>query len=138
MPILLMANIFLGIYYNQSVWYKLTEKTSYGAGLAIFGAIITLVLNMVFIPKYGYMASAWATLICYASMMIASYFLGRKYYPVPYELGKIGAMIGVAALLYWATLALNISRMQFGFAINLIFLLGYAVFSWFLLRPLKK
>ena len=137
-PILLMANIFLGIYYNQSVWYKLTEKTSYGAGLAIFGAIITLVLNMVFIPKYGYMASAWATLICYASMMIASYFLGRKYYPVPYELGKIGAMIGVAALLYWATLALNISRMQFGFAINLIFLLGYAVFSWFLLQPLKK
>ena len=137
-PILLMANIFLGIYYNQSVWYKLTEKTSFGAGLAIFGALITLVLNMVFIPKYGYMASAWATLICYASMMIASYFLGRKYYPVPYELGKIGAMIGVAAFLYWATLALNISQMQFGFAINLIFLLGYAVFSWFLLQPLKK
>jgi O-antigen/teichoic acid export membrane protein len=137
-PILLMANIFLGIYYNQSVWYKLTEKTSYGAGLAIFGALITLVLNMVFIPEYGYMASAWATLICYASMMIASYFLGRKHYPVPYELGKIGGMIGVAALLYWATLALNISQMQFGFAINLVFLFGYAVFSWFLLQPLKK
>lgn len=137
-PILLIANIFLGIYYNQSVWYKLTEKTSYGAGLAIFGALITLVLNMVFIPKYGYMASAWATLICYASMMIASYFLGRKHYLVPYELGKIGGLIGVAVLLYWATLALNISQMQFGFALNLVFLLGYAVFSWFLLQPLKK
>ena len=137
-PILLMANIFLGIYYNQSVWYKLTEKTSFGAGLAIFGALITLVLNMVFIPKYGYMASAWATLICYASMMVASYLLGKKYYPVPYEVGKIISMIGVAALLYWASLAFNIAEMQYGLALNVLFLLGYAGFTWVLLRPLKK
>lgn len=137
-PILLIANIFLGIYYNQSVWYKLTEKTSFGAGLAIFGAAITLVVNLMFIPKYGYMASAWATLICYASMMLVSYFLGKKYYPVPYELAKITSMIGVAVFLYWLSLVLKISEMQFGLALNLTFLLGYAGFSWFLLQPLKK
>jgi len=137
-PILLMANIFLGIYYNQSVWYKLTERTSFGAGLAIFGAAITLVINLLFIPKYGYMASAWATLICYASMMLVSYFLGRKYYPVPYEVGKIVVMLGGAAVLYWISLVLNVSEMQFGLALNLLFLLTYAGLSLLLLNPLKK
>lgn len=134
-PILLMANIFLGIYYNQSVWYKLTDKTSYGAGLAIFGAIITLVLNLLFIPKYGYIASAWATFACYGSMMLVSYVLGRKYYPVPYDLLKIGIMIGAAVLLYSASVIMNISEMQYGLALNGLFLLGYLAVSWLMLRP---
>ncbi|MBI1286963.1 MAG: oligosaccharide flippase family protein [Flavobacteriales bacterium] len=134
-PILLMANIFLGIYYNQSVWYKLTDKTSYGAGLAIFGAIITLVLNLLFIPKYGYMASAWATFACYGSMMVVSYLLGRKFYPVPYELGKLTLMVGGAVVLYWASVVLRVSEMPYALAINVIFLLSYAALSWFLLRP---
>ena len=134
-PILLMANIFLGIYYNQSVWYKLTDKTSFGAGLAIFGAIITLVLNLIFIPKYGYIASAWATFACYGSMMVVSYVLGRKYYPVPYDLLKIGMMIGAAVLLYWGSVVLRISEMQYGVVLNLLFLLGYASISWFMLNP---
>lgn len=134
-PILLMANIFLGVYYNQSVWYKLTDRTSYGAGLAIFGAIITLVLNLLFIPKYGYMASAWATFACYGSMMVVSYLLGRKFYPVPYELGKLTLMVGGAVVLYWASVVLRVSEMSYGLAINVIFLLSYAALSWFLLRP---
>ncbi|MCF8275356.1 MAG: polysaccharide biosynthesis C-terminal domain-containing protein [Flavobacteriales bacterium] len=134
-PILLMANIFLGIYYNQSVWYKLSEKTSFGAGLAIFGAIITLVLNMLFIPKYGYMASAWATFACYGSMMVVSYLLGKKYYPVPYEVGKVAAMIGGSVLLYWASATLHVSEMPYGFLLNGLFLLTYAAFSLVLLRP---
>lgn len=134
-PILLMANIFLGIYYNQSVWYKLTDKTSFGAGLAIFGAAITLVLNLIFIPKYGYIASAWATFACYGSMMVVSYILGRKYYPVPYDLMKIGIMISAAVLLYWASVVMRISEMQYGLALNVLFLLGYAGISWFMLNP---
>lgn len=134
-PILLMANIFLGIYYNQSVWYKLTDKTGLGAGLAIFGGIITVVLNLLFIPKYGYMASAWATFACYGSMMVVSYLLGKKYYPVPYELGKLTMMVGGAVLLYWASVVLRVSEMPYGLALNLLFLLSYAGLSWFLLRP---
>lgn len=134
-PILLMANIFLGIYYNQSVWYKLTDKTSYGAGLAIFGAVITLVLNLIFIPTYGYIASAWATFACYASMMVVSYLLGRKHYPVPYDLLRIGIMLGAAVLLYFASQILGVSDMQYGLAMNLLFLLGYLAVSWILLRP---
>lgn len=134
-PILLLANICLGIYYNQSVWYKLTEKTSYGAGLAIFGALITLVLNLLFIPKYGYMASAWATLACYASMMIASYLLGRKHYPVPYELGKLSLFVGGAVVLYYLSLWLGVPSMQYGFGINVLFLVGYLAMSWSALKP---
>lgn len=134
-PILLLANIFLGIYYNQSVWYKLTDKTSFGAGLAIFGALITIVLNLLFIPAYGYMASAWATLACYGSMMLVSYILGRKYYPVPYELGKLVAFVGVAVLLYWISTIFGIAQMQYAVVINVLFLLGYLGLSFVLLRP---
>lgn len=134
-PILLMANIFLGIYYNQSVWYKLTDKTSLGAAISIFGGIITVVLNLLFIPKYGYMASAWATFACYGSMMVASYLLGSKYYPVPYELGKLTAMIVAALVLYGTSVALHVSDMPFGILLNGLFLLGYAGFTFILLRP---
>jgi O-antigen/teichoic acid export membrane protein len=134
-PILLVANIFLGIYYNQSVWYKLSNRTSLGAALAIFGALITVVLNLLFVPRFGYLASAWATLACYGSMMVASYLLGRKYYPVPYELGKLGAMILTALLLYWTSLILGIALMQFGWLLNLLFLAAYAGFSLVLIRP---
>ncbi|MFN0274136.1 MAG: polysaccharide biosynthesis C-terminal domain-containing protein [Chitinophagales bacterium] len=88
-PILLMANLFLGIYYNQSVWYKLTDKTTFATLIPIVGAAITLVLNFLLIPKIGYQGSAWATLACYGGMVILSYIIGQKYYPVPYNLRKI-------------------------------------------------
>ena len=99
-PILLMANLFLGIYYNLSVWYKLTEKTIYGAMLAIFGALITLLLNFILIPKIGFVGSAWATLACYFGMMVASLFLGRKHYPIPYDLKRIFSYIFLSFVLY--------------------------------------
>ena len=100
-PILLMANIFLGIYYNQSIWYKQSGKTQFGAYIAIFGALTTIAINVLFIPKYGYMASAWATLIVYLLQMLISYFLGQYYYPIPYNLRKFFIFIGLALLLYW-------------------------------------
>jgi len=99
-PILLLANLFLGIYYNLSIWYKLTNKTRYGAYISIIGALITLSLNFYWIPRFSYTGSAWATLICYSSMMLISYFWGQKYYPIPYKLGRILLYLGSTLLLY--------------------------------------
>ena len=89
-PILLIANLFLGLYYNLSVWYKLTDKTIMATYIAIGGAAITILLNIWWIPRIGYVGSAWATLICYASMCTVSYFLGKKYYSLPYEWIRFG------------------------------------------------
>lgn len=97
-PIILLANLFLGIYHNLSVWYKLTDKTRMGMYISVFGAVITILLNIVLIPIYGFMAAAWATLAAYGSMMIISYFLGRKYYPVPYNLKLIGIVVLIAVI----------------------------------------
>ena len=89
-PIILIANFCLGIYHNLSVWYKITDKTKFGAYISIVGAVITLVINIMFIKEYSYKASAVATLVAYGIMMILSYYFGRKYYPIPYNLKKIG------------------------------------------------
>ncbi len=99
-PILLFANIFLGIYYNQSIWYKLTGQTKYGAFIAIGGALLTVGLNILLIPILGYVASAWTTFFVYAGMMVASYFLGQKHYPIPYNLKKVGFYLSFALVLY--------------------------------------
>ena len=96
-PIILMANFCLGIYHNLSVWYKITDRTKYGMYISIVGAIITLVINFAFISEYSYKASAVATLVAYAIMMGLSYYFGRKYYPIPYNLKKIGLYLLVSA-----------------------------------------
>ena len=89
-PIILVANFCLGIYHNLSVWYKITDRTKFGAYISVFGALVTLAINFLFIKSYGYKASAIATLAAYVLMMLLSYFFGRKYYPIPYNLKKIG------------------------------------------------
>ncbi|WP_460220468.1 oligosaccharide flippase family protein [Psychroserpens sp. MEBiC05023] len=89
-PIILLANFCLGIYHNLSVWYKITDRTRFGAYISIVGAIVTLGINIVFIESYSYKASAIATLVAYSVMMLLSYYFGRKYYPIPYNLKKIG------------------------------------------------
>ena len=105
-PVLMMANLFLGVYWNLAIWYKLTGKTSWGAWLSLIGAVITLMLNFWWIPLssehliYGYYGSAWATFICYGSMMILSYLIGQRYFPVKYNLIKFAGYIGLAVLLY--------------------------------------
>lgn len=99
-PILLMANLFLGIYVNLSIWYKLTDRTMLGAAVSIGGAVLTVILNIALIPSMGYFGSAWATLACYAGMAGVSYFLGQKYYPVDYDLKKLFAYI-VTGLSLW-------------------------------------
>lgn len=92
-PIVLLANLLLGVYHNLSIWYKLTDKTRYAMLFSIIGAIITIIANLTLIPIIGFMASAWATLFAYGSMMILSYFIGKKHYKVPYNLKKSGSYL---------------------------------------------
>lgn len=106
-PVLLLANLFLGIYVNLSIWYKLTDHTLIGAFVALCGAALTVELNIWWIPRYGYMGSAWATLACYGGMAGASYLLGRIYYPVNYDVLRILAYIALGLGLYQANLQLQ-------------------------------
>lgn len=101
-PILLLANLCLGIYINLSIWYKLTDRTLMGALVSLTGAALTIVLNVWWIPLLGYVGSAWATLACYGSMAIVSYLLGQKYYPVDYDVKRVIAYIGLGIGLYYA------------------------------------
>ena len=100
-PILMLAKIFLGIYYNLSIWYKLTDRTLTGAWITLGGAIVTITINYFMIPYWGYMACAWATLACYGLMMFWSYRLGQKHYPVPYAWKKLTAYVTISVLLYF-------------------------------------
>ena len=99
-PILLIANIFLGVYYNLSVWYKLSNKTMAGAWITLLGAVITIGINYIAIPYFSYMASAWATLICYGTMMYISYVWGQRVYPIPYATKKLIAYFIITLILY--------------------------------------
>lgn len=107
-PILLFANLFLGVVYNLSVWFKLTDKTKYGAYIAGIGAMITLILNFILIPLIGYLGSAWAHFSCYFTMMIVSYFLGRKYYKINYPLKDIFIYVALALIIWLGSLFIEI------------------------------
>jgi len=109
-PILLMANLCLGVVYNLAIWYKLNGQTKFGAIIAIVGAIITIVVNVIFVPKYSYVASAWATLAAYAGMMILSYVLGQKYFPIKYNIRAM-TVYTVLALGFYA-ISLTYSGME--------------------------
>jgi O-antigen/teichoic acid export membrane protein len=128
-PILLLANVFLGIYYNQSIWYKLSGQTRFGAYIAIVGATLTILINVVFIPEYGFYACAWATLVVYAFQMIASYYLGQRYYPIQYNLRKFFLYFGGALILYFAAKVMQVdgiyTRLIFH---NLLIIIYLAIF----------
>lgn len=97
-PIILLANFCLGIYHNLSVWYKITDRTKFGAYISVVGALITLAINILFIKTLSFKASAIATLSAYASMMLLSYYFGKKYYPIPYNLKKISLYLLVSTV----------------------------------------
>lgn len=135
-PILLMANMCLGIYYNLSIWYKLSDRTMMGAYVSIVGAIITIALNIYWIPRIGYAGSAWATFICYASMMVISYLLGQKYYPVNYNIIKY-CLYTVLAIAIWFLHNLFITPLYMNhlaiyMALNLFIMAGFASFIYLL------
>lgn len=95
-PLILLANLFLGIYHNLSVWYKITDRTIVGGYISLIGAVITIVLNFMLIPLISYTGSAIATLAAYGSMMVLSLLIGRKYYPIPYDLKKMAGYLAVS------------------------------------------
>ncbi len=129
-PVLLLANILLGLYYNFSVWYRLNDRTSTGAWISIAGAVITIGLNLWLAPRYSYTASAWATLACYAVMSWATWQTGRSVYPVPYPLGRMAAYIGLVLALYFISLW---CKMTFAGHIALIWGMNILLFGVFLL-----
>ena len=136
-PVLLLANMFLGIYYNLSIWYKLTNKTMYGAWITVAGAAITLLINYFFIPYFSYMACAWATFASYGSMMVISYVWGQKHYRIPYAWKKLVAYIVIVVLIYFlhrGIVALNHNIYLDLFSASILVLL----YCWFIGTVEKK
>ncbi|BAV09064.1 polysaccharide biosynthesis protein [Filimonas lacunae] len=136
-PILLFANMFLGIYYNLSIWYKLSNRTMAGAWITLIGAAITLLINFIFIPHFSYKACAWATCLCYGSMMVISFIWGQKEYPVPYVWKKMVAYMVIVLLLFFLHKGITslIHSSVFSFILATLFLGAY---GWFLLQVEKK
>ena len=136
-PILLIANLFLGLYYNVSIWYKLTDNTHIGGLIALGGAVVTITLNLWWIPKIGYIGSAWATLICYSSMTVACWFWGRRYFPVKYDLGRIGFYVIFGLGLYFISIFLEKIpgfNQQLIYASNFLLLIIFLFVTWRLER----
>jgi len=137
-PILLMANLFLGAMYNLNIWYKLNDKMKLGMYIAIGGAIATIVLNVVLIPLIGIMGSAIATLVVYAGMCFASYSMGRKHYPVPYNLKIIFFYILLALALYVVYNVLCAISGRLDLLWSFISVITFAVIAYFIERPPKN
>ena len=123
-PIVLLANLFLGIYFNLAIWYKLTDKTRFGMYISVIGAVITIALNLILIPKMGFIAAAWTTLIAYAAMMLISYVLGQKHYKVPYNFSRISLYILLAVLLS----GLLYIKLRGNYYLSFTLILTFAVF----------
>jgi O-antigen/teichoic acid export membrane protein len=134
-PILLMANMFLGIFYNLSIWYKLTDKTHFGAWLAIFGAILTVILNLLLIPVLGYLGSAWATFFCYFAMMVVSYLIGQKHYPVAYNLKKAFLYILLAPAIYFLSILPDWPVIGLKYFTNSLLLTGFLLIVYKTEKP---
>ncbi|MBQ8773711.1 MAG: lipopolysaccharide biosynthesis protein, partial [Muribaculaceae bacterium] len=99
-PIIMLAELFFGIFFNLSIWYKITDQTIWGAWFSIIGLAITLSINILFVPTHGYMACAWAAFVCYGVMMTISYLIGRAKYPIDYNIPRIIFYVVVAAILF--------------------------------------
>lgn len=137
-PIILIGAVFLGIYLNISVWYKLSDRTVFGTYLSILGALITIGINFYFIPKYGYWASTWATFFSYFAMMAASYFLGQYYYPIPYHLRKNLIYLSVSILFACISYYVLDGNLFFGNALFLLYLLAILYFEKDSIKRLKS
>lgn len=115
-PVLLLSYVFLGIYYNLTVWYKLTDRTQYGMYIMLIGSVFTIVFNALFIPAWGYAACAWGALLCYGLMMVLSYAWGQRFFPIPYAtkrmLTLLGGVVALTAAATWASARLPSAGMR--------------------------
>jgi O-antigen/teichoic acid export membrane protein len=127
-PIVLFSYIFQGVFFNLSLWYKLTDKTMYGAWFSVVGVIITLAINIVFVPIFSYMASAWAAFACYFVMMLLSYFYGQKQMPINYDLKAIFRYVGLALMLYFISLWINMPHVVWNLALKTILLVLFVAY----------
>ncbi|MBF9253515.1 polysaccharide biosynthesis C-terminal domain-containing protein [Pontibacter sp. 172403-2] len=134
-PVLLLANLFLGIYYNLSIWFKLTDKTKYGTYISFGGAAITIIFNLLLIPVLGYMGSAIATFVCYFGMALVSYLLGNRHYPIPYPVKAILGYILFAVVLVWLALNVPVADFWLRHAFHLMLCLAFAAVVWLRERP---
>jgi O-antigen/teichoic acid export membrane protein len=138
-PVVLLAKLFLGVYFNLSIWYKLTNKTVYGSLVAIAGATITIVLNVLWIPLFGYVGSAWANLVTYFVIMLISYFWGQRIYKVDYDLKKLLSYSALAIGLFFISIYFNDFPRFVHFTINSFLMLIFAAAVYFIeARPLLK
>jgi len=133
-PILLLAYLFLGAYYNFSIWFKLTDKTYFGTLITVGGAILTIAANFLLIPIFGYWGSSLATLICYFSMAVFCYWLGQKYYPIPYSLLNSLAYIIVTTLIVYGVNAVIFSEQWMAISFHILVVAIYL----FILYKLEK
>ncbi len=136
-PILLLANMFLGIYYNLTIWFKLSNKTIAGTYITLTGTAITLVFNYFLIPRIGYMAGAWATFLCYGTMMVICYLWGQKEYRIPYATKKLVAYMVIVVLLFFLHKGITYLVHPIWFKLLLGLLLSGA-YGWFILLVEKK
>ncbi|MFO7617636.1 MAG: oligosaccharide flippase family protein [Bacteroidales bacterium] len=141
-PIVLMANLFLGIYYNLSVWYKVRDLTRYAAIMASIGALVTIALNWALVPAIGYMGSAWVTLACYSVMMLISWLWGRRVYPIPYEIKRMTLWTLLAVGLFLVSYHLRPDILMIRLAINTFLFFAFVAIVGYnekaLLTPLLK
>jgi len=126
-PIVLFSFIFQGIFFNLSLWYKLTDKTMYGAWFSILGTIIIVALNVILVPIYSYMGCAWAAFVCYLVIMLVSYFYGQKHMPIKYDLKSIGLYTGVTVLFYFISLFIKTPYTSINLLLKTVLMVAFLV-----------
>ncbi len=137
-PIVMAAEFFFGIFFNLSLWYKLTDRTIWGTWFSLGGLAITLIINVVFVPRYGYVACAWGALCCYGAMMVASYLIGQKKYPINYHLPRLMLYILSAGALYGVAVLLTTDSHIVNFGLRGVLLLAYGALIWKKEKPLSR
>ena len=128
LPIMLIANILLGVVFNLSMWYKLSGKTHYALTITLLGLGINLVINIVFMPVYGFMAAAWGYLFSYLAMVIFSYYLSRKYYPIPYDWKTIILYFMTGIVLYLISVYIAPASLGIRIVLNTLYILAFVIF----------
>lgn len=137
-PFILLANLFLGMYYSLSLWYKLTDKTQFGAYMALGGVVITVVLNIMLVPRMGYIGAAYAFLTSTFLMFVVSFIWGQKYYPIPYDVKKIFFYFGLAIILFFVSVWVTIPNEWLNYGFRTLLLLAFLLVVWTQEPQLKK
>lgn len=126
-PVIMLAEFFFGVFFNLSLWYKLTDRTQWGMWFSLLGLSVTIVFNVLFVPVWGYMGCAWAALICYGVMMVTSYVVGRIKYPIGYNVPRLTAYFALAMVLYGLSVIVTTRNSAFDLSLRTVLLAVYIV-----------